>query len=330
MIWACPICHSRLEMSAKEAACPACRVPYPVRLGIIDFRKNEPNWLCIEDDYARALAVEETVASRGLEAALYDIFRVSQQCDHERAVFRVSQVFAGVDKCGSQLDGWLHPALDESPVIEIGCGPGQLLAAGARRGKNFAGIDASLEWLVIAKHLVGVHGGEPRLAAAFAESLPLASQSTGAIISLDVIEHIENQQLFVAEIARALHTGGWFALSTPNRFSLSPEPHVGVWGVGYLPTPLQAAWVKLVAHQSYENIRLLSTKEAKRLFGKVRRLEPTLDFPPIAEEEIAIFPSTKAKLARCYNRLIDAGWIRPFLAYFGAYYRITGVAVSSL
>ena len=99
-------------------------------------------------------------------------------------------------------------------------------------GRPVIGIDVSMTWLVVAKKLVSESGGKPFLAAGMAEALPLASDSIPAVVSLDVIEHVHDPDAYLAEIDRVLQPGGRAALSTPNRFSLTAEPHVFVWGVG--------------------------------------------------------------------------------------------------
>lgn len=292
---------------------------------IADLRIEAPTWIDFEEDRNKALAIDECVKADGLEAAILGVFRTSRKFSLEKSQFRVRQVFARIDKCSADLEGWLKPSVDvKGVVLEIGCGPGQLIAAAAQRDRKIAGVDVSLEWLMIAKHLIRQAGGEPILAAGVAEHLPLKANIVESIISLDVIEHIGDQSGYVGEIARVLAPGGQFALVTPNRFSLSPEPHVEVWGVGYLPERFQAKWVKIVSGKDYNFTRLLSVSQTKNLFIKHGDLSTDISFPPIAEADLVMFSNLKAKLAHFYNALITSPLIKPFLPFFGAYYRITG------
>jgi 2-polyprenyl-3-methyl-5-hydroxy-6-metoxy-1,4-benzoquinol methylase len=48
------------------------------------------------------------------------------------------------------------------------------------------------------------------------QPLPEASGSLGAVLALEVIEHLENPRAFLREIARVLEPGGSLVLSTPN------------------------------------------------------------------------------------------------------------------
>ncbi len=328
MIWCCPYCHGDINYANDNAVCRKCQREYPVVTGIADLRIDAPAWIDFDADRNRAFATEDRVKSDGLEAAIRDVFLISRKFDEQKATYRLKQVLSSIEKFGADLDRWLMPAAShEGPILEIGCGPGQLIAAAALRGTRVAGIDVSLEWLVIAKHLIMQSGGKAQLAAAFAERLPVKSNSIGSVISLDVIEHVGDQPAFISEIARALTPGGRFALSTPNRFSLSPEPHVGVWGVGYLPAKLQAPWVRLMSGKSYEFTRLLSVSEAKKLFPKRLGLSMEIIFPAISDAEMRLFSRFKLMLARIYNSIIKLPFIKPFMRFFGAYYRMTGVKV---
>jgi SAM-dependent methyltransferase len=325
MIWRCPTCRSSLDSIDTDLCCDPCQVRYPVIHDIPDLRVTRDSWIDLHEDRARSLQAADWVVREGLEATIRHIFRSSRGMDEKQADYRTRQVLAGVEKCDSQCSDWLRPAVEASGIIlEIGCGPGQMLAAAATRGCEVVGVDVSMEWLVIARHLVERHGGKPKLAAGFAERLPLADDSVAAIISLDVIEHVGDQDAYVSELGRVLRPGGFFALSTPNRFSFSPEPHVNVWGVGYLPRSLQARYVKFIRNQSYTFTSLLSVWETKRLFSGARGFDARIVFPGIPEHEISGFSTPRRRLALIYNWLVEIPLVKLFLPFFGAYYRVWG------
>jgi 2-polyprenyl-3-methyl-5-hydroxy-6-metoxy-1,4-benzoquinol methylase len=66
------------------------------------------------------------------------------------------------------------------------------------------------------------------------ESLPFRSDLFSVTLAIDVVEHVDDPRSILAEAARVLALGGCLWLTTPNRFSLTPEPHVGLWGVRWL------------------------------------------------------------------------------------------------
>ncbi|AGS39762.1 SAM-dependent methyltransferase [Cycloclasticus zancles 78-ME] len=329
MFWCCPNCHADLEESADLIRCTGCNDEFPIIAGIPDLRVKKPSWIDYETDRLRALQTEALVHSHGLEAAILGVFKVSRQFDDQKAEFRLKQVLSGVDKCEASIESWLKPFVEmESPVLEIGCGPGQLMAAAARHNVPVISVDISVEWLVVAKHLTQREGRDANLVAGHAEHLPIKPDSIGSVISLDVIEHVGDQFTYISEIERILEPEGVFALTTPNRFSMSPEPHVGVWGVGYLPVFLQDHWVKLVSGRSYDFTRLLSVFEARKLFKRCRHLEIQIKFPPIPVSELNLFFGVKSRLARIYNSMIDWRLVKPLMPFFGAYYRLTGIKKS--
>lgn len=321
--WKCPLCRGNLTETGEALSCDACDREFPLVAEIPDFRVDAPAWIDFDEDRDRAIAVDDICQGDGIEAALFDVFQTSRGFAESKSRFRTRQVLAGADKYDAQLDDWLA-GIRAEPVMEVGVGPGQLAVALARRGTRPCGIDVSLELLVVAKHWVRQQGVEPSFAAAMAESLPIGDGEIRSFVSLDVIEHVGDQGKYLSELARVLQPGGRFALVTPNRFSLAPEPHVGVWGVGYLPERWQAAWVRRRAGVSYDFTRLLSVWELRRLFREYGGLIPQIDFPPIAEAEISLFPKRKAKLARLYNRITRTSAFRIAAPFGGAYYRVTG------
>ena len=88
------------------------------------------------------------------------------------------------------------------------------------------GIDVSMTWLVVAKRLISESCRQPVLAASLADALPLADDSVSCVVSLYVIEHVVDPRTYLSEISRVTKSGGYVALATPNRYSLTAEPHV--------------------------------------------------------------------------------------------------------
>ena len=160
-----------------------------------------------------------------------------------------------------------------------------------------------MEWLVVAQRMVRSAGAEPQLACALAEALPLPEDSMSAVTVLDVIEHVADQPALVREVDRVLRPGGVVALATPNRFSLTAEPHVGVWGVGWVPTRLQERYVRLRTGKPYGLVRLLSRGELVRLFQRHSDIVVQVEPATVPDHELGNFSSRRAVLARLYNRL---------------------------
>jgi len=162
------------------------------------------------------------------------------------------------------------------------------------------------------------------LAAAMAESLPLANESIRGLVSLDVIEHVGDVDTYLREIDRVMAPSSYVALATPNRFSFTAEPHVGVWGVGWVPRRWQKRYVKYRSGLPYEFVRLLSVSEVRSLFRRYTHIEVAIVAPEIPEIEIAHFPTHRKMLARLYNGLVRWKVFNPLFRLIGPFFRIVG------
>jgi SAM-dependent methyltransferase len=166
------------------------------------------------------------------------------------------------------------------------------------------------------------HGGTAILACAYAETLPVATETLGAVTLYDVIEHVADVRRTIAEADRVVMPGGHIAISTPNRFSIAAEPHVFLWGVGWLPRPLQEPYVRWRSGRPYRGTRLLSTREMSRELQRHSELEFELRVPLVPEEEIAHFSGRRAALAHLYNRLAGLSISRRVLLRVGPFFQV--------
>lgn len=71
------------------------------------------------------------------------------------------------------------------------------------------------------------------------EALPLPAAWAAGLNSSATIEHFPQPGEFLKEASRCLRSGGWLFLYYPNRFSLLPETHTGIWGLGWIPRSWQ-------------------------------------------------------------------------------------------
>lgn len=90
------------------------------------------------------------------------------------------------------------------PVIELGCGPGQVGAFVRAAGRQVVGIDLSVGMSRLARgRLDGAAAGDLR-------SLPLQTGSAGGVLAFYSLIHLPRQEVGVAleEVARVLRPGG--------------------------------------------------------------------------------------------------------------------------
>jgi len=324
-IWRCPRCLDGLVEAGDEVRCVGCAGRYDRVAGILDLRIDGPSWIDRDTDRAEARRLLEASRGDGAEAMIRHVFGQRQGWDRSRVESRARKVVQAPDRLRGEFRGWLAPALGAGgPLLDLGCGPGMLLAAAAANGQQGIGIDVSLVWLVVADRLIREWGGTPVLGAALGEALPLAPGSVGAVVSLDVIEHVADRTSYARHIGRVLKPGGFVALSTPNRFSLAAEPHVGVWGVGWLPRRWQRPYAEWRSGRSYGSTWLLSSRELRQLLIGTG-LECRIVAPAIPDEDRAQFPAYRDLLARIYNRMIARPLFRRLFLIVGPFFRVIGM-----
>lgn len=330
-VWCCPACRGSLVASAPNSrlTCERCSAEFWVSGGIPDLRVDRPAWLDIDEDREAAARLDRDFASKSLEAMVRAVFEAQPGRSQQQIDMRTRQVLVAPSRLATQLDGWLRGVTQTAGFLDLGCGPGMLLAAAAARGVSGLGIDVSLAWLVVARKMIEQHGGEATLCAAFAESLPLRDAQVPGIVSLDVIEHVADQAHYLAEIDRIAADGATIALATPNRFSLAAEPHVHVWGVGWMPMRFQARYVRARSGRAYDFVRLLSVPGLSMLLSRHTRFAGRFVVPHVPDDEIEGMHARRARLARLYNRLADSPLLRWPLLGVGPFFRYTGTARTS-
>lgn len=102
-------------------------------------------------------------------------------------------------------------------ILDIGCGGGLLTEPMARLGADAVGADASATNIEVAR----LHAGEAGLAidyrATTAEALAAAGETFDVVLAMEIVEHVADVGLFVAECARMVRPGGLLFMATINR-----------------------------------------------------------------------------------------------------------------
>ncbi len=106
----------------------------------------------------------------------------------------------------------------DAVVLEAGCGEGYGAALLGRAARRVVALDYDAAAIA---H-VGRRYPEVRALRGNLAALPLASGGLDVIAALQVIEHLWDQDGFLAECARVLRPGGRILLTTPNRLTFSP------------------------------------------------------------------------------------------------------------
>lgn len=326
--WRCPVCRGPLSDLGDSLRCDTDQVSFEVIFGIPDLRhpggENEERRI----DLKRAR--ERAAASAGLSPAesITALFAEREGLDGWTPADtrdRARRTLAGPDRFRREVKGWLLPAVSNGIFLDVGCGLGGLLTGAAAEAKSGVGIDNKMELLVLAKQMIESAGGRPVLAAADAEALPLADGSVSGVTMCDVVEHIDDLPSAFSEASRVTKTGGILACAIPNRYSLAPEPHVFIWGVGWMPRRFQIPFVQWRTGKPYAHTRLPSTMEVKRLLRRHSRFRPKMSAAEIPSEEIDAFRGLRAILGRIYNKLVPYRIAQPALVALGPSFQLIAV-----
>ena len=102
-------------------------------------------------------------------------------------------------------------------MIDIGCGGGLITEAMTKLGADMLGIDASEESVRVAEAHARTQKLMVRYRRAAPEELARENVRFDAVLSLEVVEHVADLDLFIEASAALLRPGGAMILSTINR-----------------------------------------------------------------------------------------------------------------
>lgn len=104
-------------------------------------------------------------------------------------------------------------------VLDAGCGEGYGPTMLADDGADVVGLDLDVSTLQHA------HANYPQVSFVCGNlvAMPFADGVFDTVVTLQVVEHLWDQQAFVAECARVTRGFGTLVMSTPNRLTFSPD-----------------------------------------------------------------------------------------------------------
>jgi 2-polyprenyl-3-methyl-5-hydroxy-6-metoxy-1,4-benzoquinol methylase len=182
---------------------------------------------------------------------------------------------------GSHIAGHFAPLLAERLVLDLGCGTGGLLPHLCAIGRLVSGADLSDASVAAAnarcKDVAGFAGAQ------IIDNLELAGEKFDTILSIEVIEHLDDPALgaLLATAHRLLKPGGHFIITTPNDEDLTQSyiyspatdevlhrwQHMRSWDTATLPARLRQAGFRV--EQTYT---LDFSMEGPSRDARIRRL----------------------------------------------------------
>jgi ubiquinone/menaquinone biosynthesis C-methylase UbiE/uncharacterized protein YbaR (Trm112 family) len=297
----CPRCRGQLESEEKRLRCADCGSRYPIIAGIPDLRLKPDAWIGLEDDRAKALQVEEATRGAAPNEAVRAYWTLTPSTPADQAERFVHHAARAETRSREWLERSTDPDSRSEPWIDLGCGTGDLLAA-AGSGPEGVGVDVALRWLVVARRRLDHAGLSANLICANAEHLPFPDNAFGRVLALGLVEHCHDKRALFDEVFRVLRPGGIFRFRTVNRFGALPEPHVNVWGVGYLPRAWADRYVRWRTGHPYGHHWPEGPRHLRRVLESAGFDEVEIDAAPLLPTELDGRPTIR-RLAPLYEVL---------------------------
>ena len=128
----------------------------------------------------------------------------------------------------SKYAGALRPARPGARALDVGCGVGQVVARLQEAGFEAHGVDVSEPNIARARKV------SERCQLYDGRTLPFPDRHFASAGALNVLEHVDEPEAFIAELVRVVEAGGRIVLSSPNFFRVFGfrDYHPHMRGVG--------------------------------------------------------------------------------------------------
>ncbi|MFO0910619.1 MAG: class I SAM-dependent methyltransferase [Isosphaeraceae bacterium] len=317
----CPGCRGRVEDRDEGPRCEGCDRVYPAVAGLIDWRQNPDRYLSLEAERAKAERLASLAPSTDLMGLASAYYAMTEDVVDRRRDRFLSHI-AGAEVRGAALAAGLPSS---GKVLEVGCGTGGFLVAASRLGREVVGVDIASRWLVVARRRLDDHGIEVPLVLAEAERLPWPDRTFDLVVADSLIEHLDRPDLALFEWARVLRPGGSLLLWSPNRRTMGVDPHLGVWGVGWLPRSWVSPYLRLRGRSEWPP-HTLSPQEARQLARRAGFTRVETSVPAIDDDWAASRPPRERRLIAAYRRLHASVAGRRLLTAFGPLWELRAQA----
>jgi ubiquinone/menaquinone biosynthesis C-methylase UbiE len=331
MNFCCPRCRAPVKLRAEGYECGKCQSCYPIVAGIPDFRIYPDPYIDLEADRKKGLHLQEKAAELDFAGLVAYYYSITPEVPPDRASHYLSHHVNGVERGKGMLGrlqayGLLPDSPEQKPVLDLGCGTGGFIAASSFQ--QIVGVDIAFRWLIVCrKRLEELGRDTASLVCACADYLPFPDDSFALITAEGLIEHIADTNRLFSEIARVSLPQAAFMARTVNRFALAPEPHVGVWGVGFLPRSAMNRYVQWRRGLAYEHIYLQSYFELASLLRKTSQNRLKVRVGLLRAVDFQHHPPLWRRLGELYVRLSQNVIFRPLLTLFGPFLDVVSVSM---
>lgn len=319
--YCCPQCKRDLAAGPQSYDCKTCGRSYPIVLGIPDFRVFPDPYIGMVEDHQKGGRIAERANESNFQSLVDFYWSITADTRPEMARRFTAQAVRAAERGRHLLDAQstvnTKVSRPGTRVLDLGSRTGGLLLAATERADQVVGIDIAFRWLIIARKRLEEAGLPAQLVCCCAEFLPFRESAFDLVLAENVLEHTAHPQQCIEEAHRVLKPEGIFFATTWNRLAIAPEPHVRLWGVGWLPLALAKRYVKFRKGVSYDHVRLLSVFQLARMVRRARFRRCAILLPTFSAAELANVSSAYRLAAGLYHRI--KGWplLRGLLRIFG-------------
>lgn len=189
----------------------------------------------------------------------------------------------------------------EALTLEVGCGEGYGVELLSRRIGSVVGLDVDARAV---RHAAQKYGAPNRRFEGFdGMRIPFSAGHFGAVLSFQVIEHVDAAADFVAELSRVLEPGGVAYLTTPNRL-LRLAPGEAPWNRHHVreydPPEFEA-----LLRAAFSEVRVFGVRSSPEVegieHGRLRSIRKWVRFDPLGLRD-----RLPERLGQGLRRLLEA------------------------
>jgi SAM-dependent methyltransferase len=326
----CPVCKGELAPPADPRAgtlrCEPCARGYQIVHGIPDLRVFADPYIPVVGDIAKARMLHSEFGQRDLAGIIELYYAMTPEVPPEHVRLNMSRMLGGVARATVALDSWereFGTLAGATRLLDLGCGEAPLVVAASRRVPQVAGVDIGFRHITMGSKQLEQEGVRAPLVAACAEALPFRDGTFDVVTVQHAVELFQDQAAALAEAYRVTRTGGRILVSAPNRWSLGPDPHIGVPGGGLLPR----AAVNLVARLRMvrpPHRHLLSAASLARRLRSAGYSGVRVGIPGLADSQRAQFTGLARVAADAYERMRTGRVMRHVLRTIGPLLQAVG------